>query len=248
MINKPDCYKRFNSALQRYLKPAIKKCLEENISRLCSGILQERLADELISLFDSICPEISRLKPGQLIWLALDKNTRATSPNKKFVPVILTIVSENDIKQLTNGVSHREIIKEAKARMYREAYAQGGIMSSRDIALVSLTSSERISQWRINYEKENNTVLPHTGALHDMGSTITHKNAILRKIIIEKKDPAQAARETCHSQKAVDHYLKDYYRVKTLWIENKDLDFIHHVTGLAKNVVKQYLEIINNEK
>lgn len=237
MITKPYCYKHYNSALQRYLKPAIMKCLEENISRLCSGILQERLADELISLFDSTCPETSRLKPGQILWLALDKYTRADSPNRKFVPVILTVISEKDIKDLTAGVKHRIVTEKAIARMYREAYEQNGILSSRDIALITLRGLTQTSRLRIDYEKQNNCVLPHTGALHDMGSTITHKNIILRKIIFEKKDPAQVARETNHSQKAVDHYLKDYNRVNTLFNDNKDLDYIHHVTGIAKNVV-----------
>jgi len=248
LIRKPNCYKNYNSALQRYLKPAIMKCLEENISRLCSGILQERLADELISLFDSICPESSRLKPGQMIWLALHKNTRGDSPNRKFVPVILTLVSEKDIQQLSNGVKHKEVVQEIIARLYREAYQQDGILSSRDVALITLKPLEQLSVLRIAYEKNNNCVLPHTGALHDMGSTITHKNIILRKIVIEKKDPALVARECSHSQKAVDHYLKDYNRVRTLFNDNKDLDYIHHVTGIAKTVIKQYLRIINNEK
>jgi hypothetical protein len=81
-----------------------------------------------------------------------------------------------------------------------------------------------------------------------MGSTITHKNMIIRKIIYEKKDPAQVAKECNHSQRAVDRYLKDYYRVASLYKENKNIDFIHHVTGISRAVVVQYLKIINNEK
>ena len=41
-----------------------------------------------------------------------------------------------------------------------------------------------------------------------MGSCISHKTAIVRKVVLEKKDPADVARECNHSQRAVDHYLK----------------------------------------
>jgi len=89
--------------------------------------------------------------------------------------------------------------------------------------------------------------LPHTGLLHDIGSGISHKALILRKIILEKKDPADVARETNHSQKAVDRYLNDYHRVKTAYMHNPDIEYIHLVTNLSKYLIKQYVEIICHE-
>ena len=99
---------------------------------------------------------------------------------------------------------------------------------------------------RLQYEKEHDCLLPHTGLLHDMGSCISHKKTIIRKVIVEKKDPFDVARECNHSQRAVDRYLKDFYRVKTAYRQNKDKNYVHIVTGIAKHVVKQYIEIINN--
>jgi len=80
-----------------------------------------------------------------------------------------------------------------------------------------------------------------------MGSTLTHKRMIVFKHVVEKKDPAIVARETNHSQGAVDRYLKDYGRVKTLVNDKKDIDFIHQTTNIARPVIKQYLQIINND-
>ena len=79
-----------------------------------------------------------------------------------------------------------------------------------------------------------------------MGSCISHKKTIIRKVIVEKKDPADVARECNHSQRAVDHYLKDFHRVKTAYHQNQDNNYIHIVTGIAKHVVQQYIEIINH--
>jgi hypothetical protein len=81
-----------------------------------------------------------------------------------------------------------------------------------------------------------------------MGSSISHKTTILNKIIIQKKDPATVAREYNHSQRAVDHYLKDYNRVKTVFEQNQDIHYINQVTGISQHVIKQYILIIQNEK
>ena len=130
--------------------------------------------------------------------------------------------------------------------MIREAYQQGAVLSTRDLSLLLIQSAPGLSHQRIEYEKENQTVLPHTGVIHDMGTTLTHKRIIIYKHVVEKKDPSIVARETNHSQPAVDKYLKDFNRVKTLVNDNKDLNFIHHTTNISRPVIKQYLQIIND--
>lgn len=247
MIRKPDCVKRFSSAKSRFLKPVIMNFFSKEFPKLFGPIIREKLADELITLFENNSPEVNRLKPGQLLWIALDKNSRGDSPLRKYVPVVLSIVTEDDILQLENGTLPSVIAKNTIARIIKEAYQQGGILSSRDVALITLRNLSRISQLRVSYEEEHQVILPHTGALHDMGSTVTHKAAIINKVVIQKKDPSIVAKETNHSQRAVDRYLKDYHRVKTVFEHNQDTRYVHHVTGIAQHVVKQYINILKNE-
>jgi hypothetical protein len=215
--------------------------------KLFGPLMREKLADELITLFERNCPHTSRLKPGQVLWNALDKHTRGDSPHRRFVPVVLSLVTPDDISQLEKGVRPPVIAQNSIARMIKEAYQQNGILSTRDVALLTLRNYTTVSRMRLNYEKEHDVILPHTGALHDMGSTVTHKATIINKVVIQKKDPSVAAKECNHSQKAVDHYLKDYNRVKTIYEQNQDITFIHQVTGIAKYVVKQYIDILQNE-
>ena len=248
MIKIPDSVKRYRSAQQRFFKPVIIDFFGRECPRFFGPVLREKLADELINLFEVIAPKTSRLKHGQILWNALDKNTRADSPNRRYVPVVLTLISEQDVKQLVQGVPMSAIAKQAIARMIREAYEQGGALSSRDIGLLRLRTPQWASTVRRQYEQEHSCTLPHTGALHDMGSAISHKTMIVRKVIVEKKDPALVARESNHTQAAVDHYLKDYHRVKTLHSLGKDVEFIHLVTQIAKHVIAQYLKILNDEE
>jgi len=209
-------------------------------------VVRENIADALIDLFNSLCPESSRLKPGQIVWNALDKRTRADSEKRRYKPVILSLVTDDEVLMFEKGTSVSTTRKNVMARMIREAYQQGAVLSTRDLSLLLVSNAAYLSQLRIEYEKENKTILPHTGVIHDMGTTLTHKRIIIYKHVVEKKDPSIVARETNHSQPAVDKYLKDFNRVKTLVNDNKDINFIHHTTNIARPVIKQYLQIINN--
>lgn len=247
MITQPDYIKRFGSVKERFLKPIIMNFFHNEFPKLFGPIIRAKLADELIKLFEKNYPNINKLKPGQLLWNALDKNTRGDSSKRKFVPVILSIVTEKDIEELCKGTRPSIIAKNTIARIINEAYQQGGILSTRDIALITLRNSSGLSKLRLSYEREHKIILPHTGALHDMGTTVSHKAAIINKVVVQKKDPSIAAKETTHSQRAVDHYLKDYNRVKTVYEQNQDISFINQVTGIAKHVVSQYIDILKNE-
>lgn len=244
----PDAVRRYRSAQARFLRPALINFFAHEFPRFFGPLMRERIADEILGLFEAMVPQSNRIKPGQLLWNALDQHTRGDSPNRRFVPVILSLITEEDVKQLAHNVPMSHIARKAIARIIREAYVQGGILSSRDIGLLTLRHPTNVSALRQVYEQENDCTLPHTGALHDMGSCISHKAIIVWKVVVEKKDPAAVAKECNHTQRAVDRYLKDYYRVKTAYEYRNDIDYIHSVTGLAKHVVRQYIDIINREK
>ena len=248
MIRAPDSVKRYHSAKSRFLKPVIMNFFARECPRFFGPTMREKLADELIGIFEAVAPERSRMKPGQLLWNALDKNTRGDSPRRRYVPVVLTLISEQDVEELTRGILISKIAEQALARMIREAHEQGGILSSRDLGLITLRQPAAASMARRRYEAQHQCTLPHTGALHDMGSCVTHKQTIVRKVVIERKDPALVARECSHCQAAVDRYLKDYHRVKTLYKLQQDLDFIHLATQIAKHVIKQYIHLIKEEE
>ena len=246
MIPKMPSVKHYSSAHDRFLKPAIVNFFKREFCGLFGPIVRENIADAIIDLFNSLCPESSRLKPGQVIWNALDKRTRADSEKRRYKSVILSLVTDDEVSMFEKNCSIKEIRQNVMARMIKEAYQQGAVLSTRDLSLLLVSSAAWLSQQRIEYEKQNQTILPHTGVIHDMGTTLTHKRIIIYKHVVEKKDPSIVARETNHSQASVDKYLKDFNRVKTLVNDNKDIEFIHHTTNIARAVIRQYLQIINN--
>ena len=100
MIKPSFAYKRYNSAKQRFLKQVLDNFLSQTLSRHFGPVLREKLVEELIILFDKYSPEAKKLRPGQVLWTALDKSTRGDSPNRRFVPVILSLITEEDIGEL----------------------------------------------------------------------------------------------------------------------------------------------------
>jgi hypothetical protein len=243
MIRQPDGTRKYRTAYDRFLKPVIVNFLAREFN--FGPIVNRNIADALVQIFEENVPQKDAIKHGQLLWNALDKNTGADSPERRYKPVVLSLVSDEDIKLFEKQTPVKEIRKQVMARIIREAYRQGGILSMRDVSLIMSSVSSTLSSLRIEYEEEHKTVLPHTGVIHDMGSTVTHKEIIVYKHVVEKKSTPTVALETNHSRKAVDHYINDYNRVKTLFDDNKDIEYIHLATKIAKPVVLQYLNIIN---
>jgi hypothetical protein len=246
MIKAPDCFKRFSSAKARFLEGALNIFFKREFPKLLGPILRRKLVAELINLIQDLLPLKEHVKPGQIVWNAVCTKTRADSPNVRFVAVTLTMIDEQDIQQLADGMPMTKIMKQGIARITKEAYSQGALLSMRDIGLLTWRYGGAISQYRKRYEKEQNVTLPHTGSLHDMGSCVSHKSTIIRKITIEKKDPLVVAQETNHSIGAVDRYIKDFNRVRLCYQDGKDMQFISLATGLNKFVVNEYVKLIEN--
>jgi hypothetical protein len=237
-------HKHYSSAGQRLLRPQIERFFSEEFPKLFGPVIRAHIAEALLELFARQVRQTTTLEPGQILWNAVDVATRADAPNRRFVPVVLTMVDEQDIQNRTKGLPMKQIRAQSTARILREAYNQGALLSMRDISLLCWYSSSAPSTWRKYYEHAQKCELPHPGNLQDMGSCVTHKDQIVYKAIVEKKDPVQVAKETKHTQQAVDRYLKDYHRVQTVYNHKSDPDYISLVTNISKSVVNQYINLI----
>ncbi|MGC9337948.1 MAG: DUF1670 domain-containing protein, partial [Bacteroidales bacterium] len=226
-------------------KPVIENFFKTEFTKTFGPNVRSFIADELIKIFQANNRDINSIKPGQVLWNAIHKDTRADSHKMKLVPVVLTLVSDDDISKLEKGLKVSDHKQNVVARLLKEAYSQGALLSMRDVGLLLGITNPNASYIRKKYEKKHNVNLPHPGNLQDMGTCMTHKYQIIYKCVVEKKDPVVAAKETNHTIMAVDRYLKDFNRVKTLYLDDKDENYIHLVTKLSLNLIAQYVNIIN---
>lgn len=239
----------YRSAFSRTFESTLNRFLKKTIPQLGGPELRKTFITKLIELFEENIISIDRIQPGQMLWIAVDKNTRADSKKVKYKPIILTLVDQNDIEDLVDGNSNGNPSRQfgdVIARICKEAYEQNALMSMRDIGLIFKRHSSSVSYARKKFEDNSGVILPTPATLQDMGSGVTHKKMILEKILIDKKEMSQVRTETFHSQRAIDNYVKDYRRVEILLDDNKSIEYISKVTNIRPFVIKQYAEIYEN--
>lgn len=245
MIDKTYAEKHYSSASKRFLHATIAGVFEKHFPGLFGSAIRNLMAGAILAVVDEQTRVTETLRPGQCLWNAVAIETRPDSPKLQLKPVVLTLVDELDIERLATGESPNRVAQDTTARILLEAYEQGGLLSTRDVGLLTWRDGNPVTKWRQAWESRNETILPHPGSLQDFGSCVTHKKVIVVKAIYENKDTRRVAKETHHTQQAVDRYLKDFHRVRTCYQHNQDTDFICQVTGMSKHLVSQYLRIID---
>jgi len=199
------------------LRQALIGFISREFPRLGGPWVIELFVDRLLEFVDDYRIAMDKLKPGQVLWPAVAVDVRVVyrRPMKytRQVPVVITLVSQRDIADLRANVKWTKVLRVALVRAAHEAYAQGGVLSCTDLAILFHHSAGRIAALVREYETETGEVVPRRGNIHDLGRTITHRRIICRKAYVEGKPTHLIAQETYHSPEAVDHYILDLARV-----------------------------------
>ncbi len=184
-----------------------------------------------------------------MLWYAVAEDEKPSYAKRitetKIVPVVLSIVSDDDIEGLKKGAGLREIKKRLPIRLHKEAMEQGGVLSELDTKVILKMSSTTISKNILNYEKESGEIVPRRGTVHDMGRSVTHKRIICHKRFAKKYSSVRIARETAHSLEEVEKYLLDCRRVKYCLLKGLEEEQICFVLKMSRGLAREYIEIIN---
>ena len=234
--------KTFHSALCHLLQTEFPGIFGPAVTRL--------FADRVDALFEECHPLRERFKSGQVLWLAVavddpparDKRIEDT----RLVPVVLDLVTLKDIDDtITPGqrlaTRGRKII-----RLFEQAYAQGGVLSYPDVALLLHLSDTAISQTVLEHERRTGATVPRRGTIHDMGRSVTHKRGICYKRLVEKKPTSQVAQETYHSPEEVEYYVRCLRRIQLCHDSAMSPEETAQACGFSLSLVREYLELIQD--
>ncbi|MBW2087222.1 MAG: DUF1670 domain-containing protein [Deltaproteobacteria bacterium] len=238
--------KKENPIAKRTFRSALIELFEREYKLIGSHKVIELIADDICQLRDEFYPRTGEAY-GNVSWVTTSVENKKPKLGQrvedyKNVRLSLPLVSEEDLKML-GSVSSAKRDKAKIVRLINSAYEQGGLLTVEELALLINRSVLSVSK-RINeYQQEHQVILPIKGNKLDIGPGITHKRIILE--LYEKKVAApDIARQVNHSQEAVDRYIKDYERVKFLVRRGMDITEISHLTGRGKQVIKQYVKIL----
>ncbi len=219
--------------------------------RLGGPWIIEHFVDKLLRWVEAYRIARDRLRPGQTLWSAVAieaKHRRGQRMEQtRQVPVVLTIAGQEQVADLRSGRHQSQVLKHALVRAAFDAYAQGGVLTTTDLAVLFHRPYSHVAMLIRAYEKETGEVVPRRGNIHDIGRTLTHKRIICRKAYLEGKITPVIAHETCHSAEAVDRYLLDFSRVYFAHLERgMSLEETVFAVQRPRYLVEEYLRLITD--
>ncbi len=205
----------------------------------------ELIVNDLLKIVNEHQLPLSKVKKGQILWQAVAKDETSSygksMSDTRTIPVILTLVSDEDINMRINGISITDIRKNVTERIMREADEQRGTLSQHDIALLLAISRASVGKYIHEIQTEKGITLPYRGTIHDMGRSVTHKREIVR-LKLQKMSTPEIARRTNHSEEAVDRYINDYERVTRIIGIFEPID-IAFITNMSVSLVMEYIDL-----
>jgi hypothetical protein len=227
---------------------AIKTLIQAEYKFLGGERIQDMLVHDVMNIYEKYHHDPWTLSVGQIMWFAVAIDEKPgpakTLSNTRIVPVILSVVHEEDQKLRENGYAPKEIRKTRIVRILKEAYNQGGVLSQGDVAIITGISAGVISKEIREYQTESGEVLPYRGTIHDLGRTLTHKRIIVA-LYLQNVPTPDIARRTSHTEEACDRYIKSFKRVQMLADKNMKPLEIARLLEMSESLVKEYLELHN---
>ena len=233
---------------QQTLEAVLKRELLTNFGFENMGVVADVLIRRFLAIIEAYAPLQQRLRPYQTLVLAVDKNEKFGYGKRmeqcKLVPVIVTLVTPEELQELADGAKLRDLRPRIAARILKEAYDQSGVLPFSTVGLLAgLHAPTTVGRAvALFYEQNPDVVLPHSGIVFDMGRTLTHKRAsvlLKHQGLLEQ----EIARRINHHPSAVARYNNDDARVGQLWEEGKSAEMISFITGLSLSVVQEYIAI-----
>lgn len=214
-------------------------------------LVAEAIVDDIMTLVDE--QYSTKMPPRYVNWPTVPvingRPGKSKAPQvRNLVNVRLQIVTDDEVALLDDpGLrrqqqARRTFNQQRFARWCQEAYQQGGVLTLLELSLLSGLSANRIGVIIRDYEKEQHTIVPIRGTVHDLGSSVTHKVEVIRRFL-RGQSPADIARELDHHQSSVDAYIKGYERIRKL-AQRFPPDDIPSLAGCGQSLVREYTEII----
>ena len=231
---------------QKTLRSALKRELLTNFG----FENMELIADLLIERFLAVMTEFSAapglLQPYQTLVIGVDKRERfgygTHIANVRLKPAIVSLITPGEMLELAQGTPLRELQPGMAARIIKEAYAQDSVLTLSMVGLLLGVSQTTVCGWIKQYKTSHpDEVLPHAGAIFDLGRTQTHKGPILM-LHYQGLLTQEIARRTNHEPHRVDKYLQDHHRIVTAHQAGHTFDEICLLTGLSPSLVREHLD------
>jgi hypothetical protein len=230
---------------QKTLHSALKRELLTNFGFENMALIADLLIDRFLSIMDEFSVTRDRLQPYQTMVIGVDKREKfgygSRISDVKLKPAIVSLITPQEILELAEGTPLPELRPRLVARIIKQAFDQGAVLSFSIVGLLFGVSTTTVGRWiKQYYASHPGEVLPHAGVIFDLGPTQTHKGTVLM-LHYQGLLTQEIARRTNHHPQRVDKYLNDHQRIVTAHVAGHPFGEICLLTGLSPNLVREHL-------
>jgi len=210
----------------------------------------EIMIERILETVDAFVRPVSLLKPGQMLWMAVpdDGKKHAYKPMSKTpqVPVVLDLVTDEDLQALADGEDFAIIRRRRHARLMDQTKAQTGALAYTDLSAITLTSNTQVRADAAQVEETEDRILPHRGTVHDIGPTTSHKAEVARLLEEGYLEPEICKKlSPVHSLSSVERYAQTYKNSIKLLKRGFSPEEISGILSTSKRLLEEYIAIIN---
>jgi hypothetical protein len=212
-------------------------------------IFAEAMIERILETVDAFVKPAALLQPGQVLWMAVvnDGRKHAHQPMKEIpkVPVILDLVTGDELGTLASGEKYTTVRRRRHARLLEQTLAQGGVLAQGDLAALTLTAPKRVSRDIAHIRETEKRFLPYRGSVQDVGGTLTHKVEVIRLFEAGYLEPEICRRlPIIHDLPAVENYVQSYKNVMKLLEGGFAPSETAGILSMDKRLVHAYVEIV----
>jgi len=234
----------YGPAEQKTFLGALEAFFATEFPQMAGDRARRAIVQGIVEMVHKFFPATSNLRQGQTTWISVAKDEVSsygkTIAKTRMVPVIVSLLAEDEAKQRKEGKRLRNIKREAVARVCLEIDEQGGCVTASELAIMFKTTTSTVGRYIAEWEEEHGKLLPRRGTIHDMGPTLTHKKEICRLLFIEGKTVSQVVNLTKHSTKAIDRYITNFRQVFTCKTKGLTVQETAIASKLSQRLVEEY--------
>jgi hypothetical protein len=212
--------------------------------------IAELIIERILDTIESFIKPAAMVKPGQMVWMAVAydarKHPRRPMKDTPQVPVVLTLVSDEDLEALVDGDDFLTIRRRRHARLLDQAHEQGGVLAQTDLSAISLTNETSVRMDLGQVQEKEDRLLPTRGVVHDLGPSVSHKVEVIRLFETGYLEPEIARRPSpVHTLRSVERYIQTYKNVLKLAQRGFSPDDTASILDISPQLVEAYVDLVN---
>ena len=184
-----------------------------------------------------------KLSSGEIAYEAISANEPAGKHIRiaRKLTVRLKLIELNtDLDTLANyGLAG--LRRHRMARITRQAYDQGTLLSYEDLALI-LTTSPATVRRDVQLLRREGMFIMTRGTKQDMGPGLSHKTIIL-DLYFNGYTFSEIEQKTNHSESSVKRYLADFVQVASLYKQKFSHQQIRLIAKKSDRLVREYIQL-----